>query len=178
MLENGPTGDPYVQMHLALAARREQLREHQEAIKDPKRLVVSDRLDWSTLVYQAASGLNRRFIEKMLKTIPEEHGIPLRYFVIHGKYRLRGKTSSFDKASYEYWQRLYNETLHITNIVYGNKQNAIVHRVHNIENNTDYAVSKIVNLISIKMHSLFPRDFPPPVPFEDTTRENPTGEKG
>ena len=80
MLENGPTGDPYVQMHLALAARREQLREHKEAIKSKKVLVVSDRLDWSTLVYQSASGLDRKFIEKILKTIPEEHGIPLRLF--------------------------------------------------------------------------------------------------
>ena len=146
MLKNGPEGDPYTQMMLALAARRQQLMQYQNELYKPNILVVSDRLDWSTIVYQTASGLSSSIIESQLRQIRIEDGLPAMYFRIVGPYRLRGKTSPFDKAPKDYKEMLESIAHTVTHIEY-RRGFAEVFPVWNLENETNKALDSILSVL-------------------------------
>ena len=148
MLENGPEGDPYVQMHLALAARRAQLSPLHEHFYHRYSLIVSDRLDWSTIVYQTASGADPDHVKDTISRIPVGHGHPLMHFRIVAEPILLGKTSSFDRASSAYKQKLHRVAQPISSIRYNRRHglpvDTPVHVVQNKPNQQEKAVDRII----------------------------------
>ena len=148
MLENGPEGDPYVQMYLALAARRSQLKPLYEYFYDRQHLIVSDRLDWSTIVYQSASGIDRDYVRDCIYNIPVGHGQPMMHFRIVAEPILLGKTSSFDRASNEYKRKLHIEASKISTIEYSRTYSLSVdtpvQTVQNKPNQQEETVDRII----------------------------------